>query len=321
MEDGENSISRIKRRLMSFYMILLTVEIFLYAAMYYFVTGNTIFAFCLLAFFFVIFYTYLLIHKVKIELVCHLFFFYSLLLIIFASLNLQRDSIVVLFWLIPVPLGSYVLLGKKAFIFYSAVVVAVMLAVTVVSEFFNIAVFDIYFPKHILWITDRFAWLCNLVTFVLLIHFNHEIQEVSKKASFKEKTKASPEDTLFKNPSKDENSYQDLFEKIQRIVKTNFKDPDLSVGKIVNKLNSNHLYISYAIKNGGFDNFNNFVNSVRISYVKKQIEEGALETTTLLYICRDAGFSNYSTFIRAFKKNAGIAPAEYLRQLNLTDRV
>ena len=62
-------------------------------------------------------------------------------------------------------------------------------------------------------------------------------------------------------------------------------------------------------------NFNDFINNYRVEDVKKAFDKGEHKKTTLLGIAFDCGFNSKATFNRAFKKNTGISPKEYLKKV------
>ena len=63
--------------------------------------------------------------------------------------------------------------------------------------------------------------------------------------------------------------------------------------------------------------FNEFINKYRVSYIKEKINENYLDSFTLNSLASEAGFSNQTTFIAAFKKNENFTPSEYLLNLKL----
>jgi AraC-like DNA-binding protein len=62
-------------------------------------------------------------------------------------------------------------------------------------------------------------------------------------------------------------------------------------------------------------NFNDYINHHRVESVKKAFTNGEHKTTTLLGIAYDCGFNSKATFNRAFKKNTGLSPKEYIAKL------
>ncbi|RZL61456.1 MAG: AraC family transcriptional regulator [Pedobacter sp.] len=61
--------------------------------------------------------------------------------------------------------------------------------------------------------------------------------------------------------------------------------------------------------------FNNYINSLRISYSKERLDQGDWKLFTLEAIAFDAGFATRNTFFIAFKKNTGKTPSSYVADL------
>ena len=102
--------------------------------------------------------------------------------------------------------------------------------------------------------------------------------------------------------------------KIETLIQTGklYENPELSLTEISKKLESNSSIISKAINQGFGMNFNDFINNYRIEAVKKMFDNGLHKKSTLLGIAYDCGFNSKATFNRAFKKNTGFSPKEYL---------
>ncbi|MEC4004196.1 helix-turn-helix transcriptional regulator [Flavobacterium sp. SUN052] len=93
-----------------------------------------------------------------------------------------------------------------------------------------------------------------------------------------------------------------------------FNNPELTLSDLAKKLNTNVSIISKTINQGFQMNFNDFINNYRIEEVKKAFDKGEHKKTTLLGIAFDCGFNSKATFNRAFKKNTGFSPKEYLEK-------
>jgi YesN/AraC family two-component response regulator len=63
--------------------------------------------------------------------------------------------------------------------------------------------------------------------------------------------------------------------------------------------------------------FNDFTNKYRVAYIKEKINEKYLDSYTLKSLASEAGFSNLTTFITAFKKIENCTPSEYLLKLKV----
>ncbi len=62
-------------------------------------------------------------------------------------------------------------------------------------------------------------------------------------------------------------------------------------------------------------NFNDYLNKYRIDMVVDKLKAGENTQKTLEAIAQESGFQSRGTFIRAFKKEYGITPSEYLQSL------
>ena len=94
-----------------------------------------------------------------------------------------------------------------------------------------------------------------------------------------------------------------------------FQNPELTLTDVAKKLKSNASVISKAINQGFGLNFNDFFNTYRIEAVKKCFEKGEHKKSTLLGIAFDCGFNSKATFNRAFKKNTGLSPKDFIKQI------
>ncbi|MDE6062837.1 MAG: helix-turn-helix transcriptional regulator, partial [Duncaniella sp.] len=92
-----------------------------------------------------------------------------------------------------------------------------------------------------------------------------------------------------------------------------FKDPNLTVGAVADRLGSNRTYVSRAINESG-KTFTQIVNDYRIREAIAMISD--LDAAIpLKQICSDVGFSSISTFYSTFQTITGMTPARYRTQL------
>jgi AraC-like DNA-binding protein len=105
--------------------------------------------------------------------------------------------------------------------------------------------------------------------------------------------------------------------KIQVLIKEHslYINSELTLADVANKLNTNVAVISKTINQGFKMNFNDFINTYRIEAIKQAFSTGEHKKSTLLGIAFDCGFNSKATFNRAFKKNTGFSPKEYLEKL------
>ena len=90
------------------------------------------------------------------------------------------------------------------------------------------------------------------------------------------------------------------------------QNPELTLNDLAKNLKTNVSLVSKVINQGFAMNFNDFVNKYRIDQVKLAFQNGDHKKTTLLGIAFDCGFNSKATFNRAFKKNTGLSPKDYL---------
>jgi YesN/AraC family two-component response regulator len=95
-----------------------------------------------------------------------------------------------------------------------------------------------------------------------------------------------------------------------------FTDPNFSINKLAAYLNSNVSYVSRALNIHKNINFKTYLNSHRINYVKKKLDNLEHKNVTIQYIYTSAGFLHQSTFNRIFKEIEGITPSEYITKLS-----
>ena len=119
------------------------------------------------------------------------------------------------------------------------------------------------------------------------------------------------------NEAEETKTLDRLFEEIHSLFQESkmYTDPSLSLHQLAKAVSSNTSVLSRAINEKSGMNFNDFINSYRISGVKQSLRDGEMSNKTLVGIAMDNGFNSKSTFIRSFKKQEGITPSEYYKSL------
>jgi AraC-like DNA-binding protein len=93
---------------------------------------------------------------------------------------------------------------------------------------------------------------------------------------------------------------------------------DLTLSQLAGMMMINQALLSRVINVGYQLNFNDFINSYRIKEVRLKIDAKAHKHITLLGIALDSGFNSKATFNRAFKKQTGKTPLEYIKSIEST---
>jgi AraC-like DNA-binding protein len=103
-------------------------------------------------------------------------------------------------------------------------------------------------------------------------------------------------------------------EKTERLIVTEalFKNPELTLGILAKKLQTNASFLSKVINNGFGVNFNDFINGFRVREVKTLLGDPANFSITIMSLAYEAGFNSKATFNRAFKKLTGQNPKDFL---------
>lgn len=92
-------------------------------------------------------------------------------------------------------------------------------------------------------------------------------------------------------------------------------NPVLSLQTLSQELNLSEGYISQLINKNANLNFNDYINSLRVSEAKNMLLDNDYENYTILAIGLEAGFNSKSSFYTAFKKFTGKTPIEYKKDV------
>lgn len=93
-----------------------------------------------------------------------------------------------------------------------------------------------------------------------------------------------------------------------------YLDADLSLSRLAQKLQTNPQAVSRIINDGYGQNFNDYINGLRVDAVIRQFSLKAQQRYSLMGIAYDCGFNAKTTFNRAFKKATGLTPSAYLQK-------
>jgi AraC-like DNA-binding protein len=88
---------------------------------------------------------------------------------------------------------------------------------------------------------------------------------------------------------------------------------DLTLGDMARLVNTNPSRLSFVLNTVFEKSFNDFVNAYRVNEVVDLLEKGRGEQLSLLGVAYECGFSSKSTFNRAFKRQKGVPPKEFLK--------
>ncbi|MFA5642791.1 MAG: AraC family transcriptional regulator [Bacteroidales bacterium] len=92
-----------------------------------------------------------------------------------------------------------------------------------------------------------------------------------------------------------------------------FRNCDLRITDISRTLNTNRTYISNIINTDFNCSFCDLINHYRVNYSKQLLLHQ--NAYILEYVSNESGFASVNSFLRAFKKETGITPGQFRKQL------
>ncbi|MDE5430702.1 helix-turn-helix domain-containing protein [Elizabethkingia meningoseptica] len=315
-----NEIIKLKHKIMKHYVLTMSIALITLALLLYVYDINDLRVFYtmyyLLSGAFLLFFGYLILNnKLSISVLVNIYFILAPIYNIYVLVIFWNLSVVGFVWLLPLPLGAYIFFSMKEVWFYSIYIILTIIITIFIVYSFKIDFIE--FSKNQIRVYDTIIIIFNIVVIGQILYYNDRILKHETIGKIEVKQKFNLPITLEENEA---NYYNSLFEKIDLKVSQSelFRNKDLNISLLSSILKTNNNYISKAIRLKGYSNFNNYVNTLRIEYVKKAIQEYDLEKVTLMYIYIDAGFINQSTFNRVFKKIEGITPSDYIKNINNT---
>ncbi|MBU2974953.1 helix-turn-helix domain-containing protein [Zobellia sp. B3R18] len=90
-----------------------------------------------------------------------------------------------------------------------------------------------------------------------------------------------------------------------------FLDPNLKIDTLSRATNIPTRKLTHIISESNYDNFNDYINQMRISYAVVKIEDNYLHTYSVEALSVTCGFNSKNAFYRAFKKAHDCTPVQY----------
>lgn len=99
--------------------------------------------------------------------------------------------------------------------------------------------------------------------------------------------------------------------------KTQFNEKGITLGKLSTQLNTNVKYLSHVVKKHKADNFNLYINQLRVNHVVKQLKDDeCFIKYKISHLSEISGYSSPAAFTRAFSEITGVIPSTYIKLLS-----
>lgn len=114
-----------------------------------------------------------------------------------------------------------------------------------------------------------------------------------------------------------EETEKNLLAKLKRFeASTKFLNKDMSLAVLSGQFETNTKYLSEIIHRHYNDNFNTFINKLRINYIIEKLKNDSnYMNYKISFLAEESGFSSHSSFATVFKSIIGMSPATFINLL------
>ncbi|TDX87251.1 response regulator transcription factor [Epilithonimonas xixisoli] len=99
--------------------------------------------------------------------------------------------------------------------------------------------------------------------------------------------------------------------------KEQFLSSEITLGSLASTFGTNVNYLSKVIKKYRDNNFNGYINDLRITYITKKLRTNPEYLNyKIAYLSEECGFSSYSSFVSIFKQQTGLTPSKFIEYLS-----
>ncbi len=108
------------------------------------------------------------------------------------------------------------------------------------------------------------------------------------------------------------NDLKATVDQVLKYVEENYRDPDLSLSQVAQKLGYNPKYLSHLLKTKLQRGFSDYVTTVRIHHAVFLIGQGVTSVKNLAILC---GYADPLYFSKVFRRIVGLSPRDYIAGL------
>ncbi len=102
-----------------------------------------------------------------------------------------------------------------------------------------------------------------------------------------------------------------LISEVTSCIHERFRDPELTVASVAQQFYVSREHLSRTFKSYTGESISRYITDLRM----QEFRYGLVMGKNVLDACMASGFSDYSSFVKSFRKLYGITPAEYREQL------
>jgi len=161
--------------------------------------------------------------------------------------------------------------------------------------------------------------LISVLVIILVVYFYYRRKKASEKFNIKLdeiKIKNTPQKKEYHIEKELENTILDQLVELEN--SELFLNKDFSIHQLAKKLDTNTSYLSYIINNTKQQSFKQYISKLRIDYLINRLKtDKRHHNYTIQYLAEEIGYTNASAFTRAFKKQVGITPSNFIKSLDL----
>lgn len=107
------------------------------------------------------------------------------------------------------------------------------------------------------------------------------------------------------------NSSSALISNVTAYILEHFREPELNVAGVAQQFYVSREHLSRTFKSYTSESISHYITDLRM----QEFRYGLVTGKSVLDACMESGFSDYSSFVKSFRKLYGIAPTEYREQL------
>ena len=165
----------------------------------------------------------------------------------------------------------------------------------------------------------KFIWI-GLLLFLLLI-LSYKISTIYK-SNLRKSNRLSKYISKENQPKKEYNIDKSLKDEILKNLEkfeksTDYLDSDFSIKSLAENLNTNTSYLSSIINSTKNKTYKQYVTDLKIQYLTHKLKtDSKYLNYTIEALGKEIGYTNASSFTRAFKKSMKVTPSEYLKSIS-----